>query len=206
MCLAATMAASAATARPAPPAPSATLRVVPRWTYQGGGKLAVIAGCSQRGDARVISSKLLPRPIRMSKGRNLLIKVTRKTKPGKYKIVLLCEDKHKQPDSVDVKTVRIYKVLRAFQQPDQPLLPSHFKPDVTVSSGPPPAAHHRAPAPQEEAPQEEGALAARPPVLPAWRARCWSSPAPRGDRLSPSTPFSPFVFPPRPHAGGDVRG
>jgi hypothetical protein len=84
----------------------------------------------------------VPRPIRMSKGRNLLVKVTGKTKPGKYKIVLLCEDKHK-PDSVDVKTVRIYKVLRAFQQPDQPLLPSHFKPDVTVSSGPAPAAHHK---------------------------------------------------------------
>ena len=144
MCLAATMAASGAMARPAPPALSATLRVVPRWTYQGSGRLAVIAGCSQRGDARVItSSKLLPRTIRMSKGRNVLIKVTRKTKPGKYKIVLLCEDKHKQPDSVDVKTVRIYKVLRAFQQPDQPLLPPHFKPDVTVSSGPPPAAHHK---------------------------------------------------------------
>src|SRR5690348_17246123 len=143
MGLAATTAASAATARPAPPAPSATLRVVPRWTYQGGGKLAVIVSCSQRGDARVISSKMLPRPIRMSTGRNLLIKVTGKTKPGKYKIVLLCEDKHKQPDFVDVKTVRIYKVLRAFQQPGQPLLPSHFKPNVTVSSGPPPVAHHK---------------------------------------------------------------
>ena len=127
MCLAArpAMAASAATGQgghgqPPPSPPSATLRVVPRWTYQGGGKLAVIAGCSQRGDARVISSKLLPRPVRMSKGRNLLIKVTRKTKPGKYTIALLCEDKHQQPDSVDVKTVRIYKVLGAFQQPDQP--------------------------------------------------------------------------------------
>jgi len=39
-----------------------------------------------------------------------------------------------------VKTVRIYKVLGAFQQPDQPGLPSEFKPDVTVSGGPP-AAH-----------------------------------------------------------------
>ncbi len=142
MCLAATMPASAAMARPAPSAPSATLRVVPRWTYQGGGRLAVIAGCSQRGDARVVSSKMLPRSIRMSKGRNLLIKVTRKTKPGKYVIVLLCEHKHKLPDSVDVKTVRIYKVLGAFQQPDQPALPPHFKPDVTVSSGPP-APHHK---------------------------------------------------------------
>ena len=153
LCLTATMAVSAtaagataagaAVARPAATAPTATLRVVPRWTYQDGGKLAVIAGCSQRGDVGVISSKLLPRPVRMSKGkRRLLIKVTGKTKPGKYTIVLLCEDKHKQPDSVDVKKVRIYKVLSAFQQPDQPVLPSNFKPDVNVSSGPP-AAHHK---------------------------------------------------------------
>ena len=139
MWLTATMAASAAMAKPA--APTATLLVVPRWTYQDGGKLAVIAGCSQRGDVRVISSKLLPRPVRMSKGSRLLIKIIGKTKPGKYAIALLCEDKHNQPDSVDVKTVRIYKVLGAFQQPDQPALPSQFKPDATVSSGPPAAAH-----------------------------------------------------------------
>src|SRR6185437_6398496 len=137
MWLTATMAASAAMAKPA--APTATLRVVPRWTYQDGGKLAVIAGCSQRGDVRVISSKLLPRPVRMSKG-SLLIKIAGKTKPGKYAIALLCEDEHHQRDSVDVKTVRIYKVLGAFQQPDQPGPPSEFKPDVTVS-GAPPAAH-----------------------------------------------------------------
>ena len=147
MWLTATMAASAATAasataaRPGPSAPSATLRVVPRWTYQDGGKLAVIARCSKRGDIRVISSKLLPRPVRMSKGKNLLIKLTGKTKPGRYTIVLLCEDKHAQPDSVDVKSVRICKVLGAFQQPDQPVLPTHFTPDVTVSAGPPSAAH-----------------------------------------------------------------
>ena len=139
MWLTATMAASAAMAKPA--APTATLRVVPRWTYQDGGKLAVIAGCSQRGDVRVISSKLLPRPVRMSKGSSLLITITGKIKPGKYAIALLCEDKHNQPDSVDVKKVRIYKVLGAFQQPDQPVLPSAFKPDVTVSSGPPAAVH-----------------------------------------------------------------
>ena len=120
--------------------PAATLRVVPWWIYQDGGKLAVIADSSQRGDVRVISSKLLPRPVRMSKGSSLLIKITGKTKPGKYAIALRCEDKHNQPDSVDVKTVRIYKVLGASRQPDQPGLPSAFKPDVTVSSGPP-AAH-----------------------------------------------------------------
>ena len=135
-------AAGATAARPGPPPPSATLRVVPGWTYQDGGKLAVIAGCSQRGDVRVIGSKLLPRPVRMSKGKNLLIKLIGKTKPGKYAIALLCEDKHQVPDSVDVKSVRIYMVLGAFQQPDQPLLPDHFRPDVTVSAGPPPAAAH----------------------------------------------------------------
>ena len=81
---------------------TATLRVVPRWTYQDGGKLAVIAGCSQRGDVPVISSKLLPRPVRMSKGRSLLIKVTGKTKSEKYEIVLLCEDKHNRSYSARV--------------------------------------------------------------------------------------------------------
>ena len=80
MWLTATMVASAAMAKPA--APTATLRVVPRWTYQDGGKLAVIAGCSQRGDVRVIGSKLLPRPVRMSKGSSLLVKIAGKTKPG----------------------------------------------------------------------------------------------------------------------------
>jgi hypothetical protein len=170
MCLTATMAvgapvaaaptagapaAGAAVARPAAPTPSATLRVVPRWTYQDGGKLAVIAGCSQRGDVGVISSKLLPRPVRMSKGKSLLIKVTGKTKPGKYTIVLLCEDKHKQPDSVDVQKVRIYKVMGAFQQPDQPVLPSGFKPDVTVSSGPP-AAHPKNAHPKNAHPKKKG--------------------------------------------------
>ena len=101
MWLTATMTASAAMAKPA--APAATLRVVPWWIYQDGGKLAVIADSSQRGDVRVISSKLLPRPVRMSKGSSLLIKITGKTKPGKYAIALRCEDKHNQPDSVDVK-------------------------------------------------------------------------------------------------------
>jgi hypothetical protein len=129
MWLAATTASAAA--------PSATLRVVPKWTYQQDGKLAVTAGCSQRSDDRVIDSKLLRQPVRMRKGRNLLIKLTGKTKPGNYTIALLCEGKHQQADSVDVKSVRILKLLGGFWQPDQPGLPAHFKPDVTVSSGPP---------------------------------------------------------------------
>jgi hypothetical protein len=133
------LAAPAAVAKPAP-LPRATLRVVPGWTYQGSGKLAVIAACSQRGDVRVIGSKLLPRPVTLRKGPNLLIKITDKTRPGKYAIYLFCTGKNKQIDSVATKKVRILKVLAAFQQPDAPRLPKHFKPDVTVSSGPPPPA------------------------------------------------------------------
>jgi len=136
--------AAPAGARPAPapalapaPAPSATLRVVPRWTYQEGGKLAVIVACSQRADVRVVDSRLLRRPVTLRKGRNLLIKLTNKTQPGKYTITLFCTGKRQQIDSVDTKKVRILKLLGAFWQPDAPSLPKHFKPDVTVSSGPP---------------------------------------------------------------------
>jgi hypothetical protein len=126
-------------ARPAP-MPRATLRVVPGWTYQGNGKLAVITSCSRRGDVSVVGSKLLPRPVTLSKGPNLEIKITDKTRPGKYAINLFCIGKNKQIDSAATKKVRILKVLGAFQQPDAPRLPKHFKPNVTVSSGPPPPA------------------------------------------------------------------
>jgi hypothetical protein len=130
------LAAPAAEARPAP-LPRATLRVVPGWTYQGSGELAIIASCSQRGDLRVIGSKLLPRLVTLRKGPNLEIKITDKTRPGKYAINLFCTGKNKQIDSAATKKVRIVKVLSAFLQPDAPGLPKHFKPDVTVSSGPP---------------------------------------------------------------------
>jgi hypothetical protein len=113
---------------------------VPGWTYQGSGKLAVITACSRRGDVSVVGSKLLPRPVTLSKGPNLEIKITDKTRPGKYAINLFCTGKNKQLDSAATKKVRILKVLGAFQQPDAPRLPKHFKPDVTVSSGPPPPA------------------------------------------------------------------
>jgi hypothetical protein len=133
------LAAPGGHARPAP-LPRATLRVVPGWTYQGTGKLAVIASCSQRKDVPVIGSKLLPRPVTLSKGPNLEIKITDKTRPGKYAINLFCTGKNKQIDSAATKKVRILKVLGAFSQPDAPGLPKHFKPNVTVSSGPPPPA------------------------------------------------------------------
>jgi hypothetical protein len=87
-----------------------------------------------------VGSKLLPRPATLSKGPNLEIKITDKTRPGKYAINLFCIGKNKQIDSAATKKVRILKVLGAFQQPDAPRLPKHFKPDATVSSGPPPPA------------------------------------------------------------------
>lgn len=133
------LAAPAAAAKPAP-LPRATLRVVPGWTYQGSGRLAVITSCSHRGDVPVVGSKLLPRPVPLRKGPNLEIKITDKTRPGKYAINLFCTGKNKQIDSAATKKVRILKVLGAFQQPDAPRLPKNFKPDVTVSSGPPPPA------------------------------------------------------------------
>jgi hypothetical protein len=133
------LAAPGGHARPAP-VPRATLRVVPGWTYQGSGQLAVIASCSQRGDVGVIGSKLLARPVTLRKGPNLKIKITDKTRPGKYAINLFCTGKNKQIDSAATKKVRILKVLAAFRQPDAPRLPKHFKPNVTVSSGPPPPA------------------------------------------------------------------
>jgi len=133
----------------AAPLPRATLRVVPGWTYQGSGKLAVITACSQRGDVPVVGSKLLPKPVTLRTGHNLEIKISDKTRPGKYTINLFCTrkaGKRQLIDSAVMKRVRILKILGGFRQPDQPGLPRHFKPDVTVSSGPPPPAKkpHRA--------------------------------------------------------------
>ena len=127
----------------AAPLPRATLRVVPGWTYQGSGKLAVITACSQRGDVPVVGSKLLPKPVTLRTGHNLEIKITDKTRPGRYTINLFCTRKVGQRQLIDSaarKRVRILKVLGSFWQPDAPGLPKHFKPDVTVSSGTPPPA------------------------------------------------------------------
>ena len=97
----------------------------------------------------VAGSKLLPEPVTMRTGHNLEIKITDKTRPGKYTINIFCTrkaGKRQLIDSAVMKRVRILKILGGFRQPDQPGLPRHFKPDVTVSSGPPPPAKkpHRA--------------------------------------------------------------
>ena len=73
----------------------------------------------------------------LRKGGNLLIKLTGRTHPGKYTIMPLCTGKYQQVDAISVKTVRIYKLIGGFRQPDPSALPKHFKPDVTVNSGPP---------------------------------------------------------------------
>jgi hypothetical protein len=130
-----TATAATATATPAPQ-PGATLRVVPKWTYQGSGKIAVITACSNRADSRVISSRMLPGPVTLRQAGDLLIKVTNKTHPGRYRIMLLCVGNHQRSDAADMKWVQIMKVLKDFRQPDPPPLPAHFKPAVIVSTGP----------------------------------------------------------------------
>jgi hypothetical protein len=125
-------------AKPGPtPAPSAALHVVPKWTYQHGGKLAVIATCSERRDLRVINSNMLRYPLILRKGGNLLIKVANKTNPGKYTITLWCVNSHHLTDAMDVRQVKIYKRLGRFRQPTPPGLPKHFKANVIVTAGPP---------------------------------------------------------------------
>ncbi len=99
--------ASLAHAKPKPPSvPSAALHVAPKWTYQHGGKLAVIATCSERRDLRVVTSKMLRHPVILRKGGNLLIKVANKTNAGKYVITLWCVNSHHLIDARDVMLSR----------------------------------------------------------------------------------------------------
>jgi hypothetical protein len=135
------LASGPADARPNPPKQpvndSATVKVLPRWTYQGNGKLAVTASCSQRLDSAVVTSKILTYPINLPHGGNLLINVTNKTKPGKYEITLWCVPKNGRVDALGIMSVRIMKRLLPFKQPRTPALPRHFKANATVSSGSP---------------------------------------------------------------------
>ena len=134
------LAAGPADAKPSPPKPppqdSATIKVVPEWTYRGDGKLAVIAKCSYRQDLRVIWSRMLPRPVNLRGGGNLLIRVTNKTKPGKYSIAFWCVTKKGAVDAMDMTRVKIVKRLPGWRQPQAPPLPRHFKAKVTVCTGP----------------------------------------------------------------------
>ncbi len=115
----------------------ATLKVETAWTYQGNGKLAIRASCSQRHDLAVVASKMLTYPVSMGHGGNLLIMVMGKTMPGKYTIALWCVPKGGRVDSADVMSVKIMKHLTSFKQPRALALPRHFKASVTVCTGPP---------------------------------------------------------------------
>jgi|SRR6266851_10383308 len=135
---AASVSVLAASAKPKPQVmPSATLRVVPSWTYRDDGKLAVIATCSDRTGLRVVTSRMLRHPVLLRKRGNLLIKLTSKISTGKYTIVLSCVDKQHQVDAMAVKSVTIRKRLAGFKMPAPPRLPKHFKPAVTVVAAPP---------------------------------------------------------------------
>ena len=135
------LATAPADARSKPPKPpvnySATIKVRPKWTYQGDGKLAVTATCSQRLDLPVVTSKMLPYPVALRHGGNLLIHVTDKTKPGKYTIALWCVPKNGRVDALGMMSVKIVKRLPPFKQPRTPALPRHFKANATVYSGSP---------------------------------------------------------------------
>jgi hypothetical protein len=115
----------------------ATIKVAPKWTYNDGGKLAVITTCSPKPVLTVVMSEMLPRPVELRGGGNLLFKVTDKTKARKYTIMLWCVGEKGLTDAVATTSVKIRALLPPFTQPAAPALPKNFKATATVSSGPP---------------------------------------------------------------------
>jgi len=128
------LATAPAYAKPAPKPPTATLRIMPQWTYLGGGEFAVTTKCSAGKDSRVIFSHLLYRPVVVPGAGNLLIRVTGKTRPGKYAIGLECVA-GRQPDAVTFKTVTVRKQLPGWGPASPPALPRNFKPNLIVQTG-----------------------------------------------------------------------
>lgn len=128
------LATAPAYAKPAPKPPTARLRITPQWTYLDGGQFAISAKCSVGKALRVVFSPLLYRPVVVPGAGNLLIRVTGKTKPGKYAIGLECVDQ-RQVDAVVIKTVTVRKQLADWIVLSPPSLPRHFKPDLTVQTG-----------------------------------------------------------------------
>jgi hypothetical protein len=121
-------------AKPALKPPTAALRIMPQWTYTDDGEFAVATKCSVRKDLHLIFSPLLYRPVVVPGAGNLLIRVTGKTKPGRYAIGLECVDQ-RQVDAVVIKTVTVRKQPAAWIVASPPSLPRHFKPDLTVQTG-----------------------------------------------------------------------
>jgi hypothetical protein len=137
------LAAAPAEAKTKPPAQdTATIRVVPKWTYQGG-RLAVLTKCTYRQDNATVWSSMLPKPVTLHGSGNVLIRVTKKTKPGKYTIAVWCAPKKGLIDAFEETKVRILMTLPGWKQPSAPSLPKHFKAKVTVQSGPPASKHKK---------------------------------------------------------------
>jgi hypothetical protein len=118
-------------------APSARLWLQPHSTYTNGGRFAVMAWCSGHTDLRVVISSLLPGPVSMRKTGPLEVKVTGATKPGSYTVALWCVNSVHEVDALDEATVTIMLRLKGWKQHWQSL-PPHFRPTLTVNSGPPP--------------------------------------------------------------------
>jgi hypothetical protein len=134
------LAGAPAYAKPKPgpqPMPSARVWVRPKTTFANGGKVAVMSWCSGPRDLRVITTGLLPHAVNMHKSGPLEIKVTNKTKPGKYTVTLWCVDPKHQTDAIDQTQVTVLLKLKGWKQHWQGL-PGHFKPAITASSAPPP--------------------------------------------------------------------
>jgi hypothetical protein len=130
------LATAPAYARPvAPKSPQAALTVTPKWTYEDGGKFAVTAKCAAKSDLRIVFSPLLYHPVTVPGAGDLLIRVTGKTKPGKYTVGLMCVDRHAQADAIVIKTVTVRKKLDSWPMAAAPALPRHFKASLTVQTG-----------------------------------------------------------------------
>jgi hypothetical protein len=130
------LAAVPADARPTPPPTIdiGTIKIVPEWTYSGHGKLAVITRCGHRGDLRVVSSRMLRRPVNLPRRGDLLIRVAGATKAGTYPVALWCVARSGQVDAMDLGWVKIRRWLKGFRLPPPPGLPPGFRPGLTVSS------------------------------------------------------------------------
>jgi hypothetical protein len=125
--------ANPAHAKRGPKPQTASLLTTPQWTYSDGGEFAITAKCSASKDLRVIFSPLLYRPVAVPAGGKVLMRVTGKTKPGKYHLGLECVSHSGQVGAVAFRTLTVRKQLSGWSTVS-PGLPRHFKPDLTVQT------------------------------------------------------------------------
>jgi len=123
---------ASASASGRPRLPTAAISIVPGWTYRGVGRLAVSTRCSSGADLRVVTSKMLRRPVSLPRRGDLLIRVRSGTRPGRYTIAVWCVTRRGFVDAMDAKWVTIRSRLRGWRKRPAPRLPRHFRPRVTV--------------------------------------------------------------------------